>query len=154
MGSYTKLTYHIVFATKYRHAWISRDIQLRLYDYMGGIIRGLKGHAIQIGGVDDHVHLLAQLSPTIALADAIRDIKANSSKWISEISPTHREFEWQRGYGAFTVGHSQVESVKAYIQNQAQHHQSQSFQDEYLAFLNRHGIEFRMEYLFEDEIHV
>ena len=153
MGSFTQLTYHVVFATKYRRDSITDDIQERLYEYIGGTIRALKGHLIEIGGVRDHVHILARLAPTLAVSDVIRDVKANSSKWLSERSATHRTFEWQKGYGAFTVSYSQSPVVQKYIQGQKEHHRTHSFQDEYVAFLQRHSIEFRPEYLFEDEHH-
>lgn len=153
MGSFTQLTYHVVFATKYRRPSITGDIEKRLYEYMGGTIRALKGQLIQIGGVSDHVHLLVRLSPTLAVSDVIRDIKANSSKWLSEISTSHCEFEWQKGYGVFTVSYSQISVVQKYIHNQKEHHRTRSFQDEYVRFLQRHGIEFRPEFLFEDEHH-
>lgn len=153
MASFTQLTYHIVFATKHRRGSITDDVRERLYEYIGGTIRAIKGHLVEIGGVTDHVHILARLPPTLALSDVIRDTKANSSKWLSETFQSHRSFEWQKGYSAFTVSYSQIPDVQRYIQNQQEHHKKMSFQDEYIAFLKRHGIEFRPEYLFEDEHH-
>ena len=153
MGSFTQLTYHVVFATKYRRPSISDTIRERLYEYLGGTIRAKKGHLIEIGGVKDHVHILARLSPTRAVADVIRDVKANSSKWLNEQSDIVQEFEWQKGYGAFTVSYSQIPTVQDYIRRQEEHHRTKSFQEEYIEFLQRHGIEFRIEYLFEDEHH-
>jgi REP element-mobilizing transposase RayT len=153
MGSFTQLTYHIVYATKYRHPSIIPDIRERLYEYIGGIIRAKQGHLIEIGGVADHVHILAHLSASLAVADVVRDVKANSSHWMNELSEMKRTFEWQKGYGAFTVSYSQVPKVRAYIQNQEEHHRTRTFEEEYTDFLNRHGIAFRPEYLFEDEHH-
>jgi putative transposase len=153
MGSFTQLTYHVVFATKYRRPTITAAIQERLYEYIGGTLRAKKGQLIEIGGVKDHVHLLARLSPAIAVADVVRDIKANSSKWMNEQPAAAHTFEWQKGYGAFTVSYSQISAVEQYIQNQEEHHRTRSFQEEYIEFLKRHGIEFRLEYLFEDEHH-
>ena len=153
MGSFTQLTYHIVYATKFRHPSFVTELQERLYEYIGGTIRAKKGCLMEIGGIADHVHILAQLSATLPVADVVRDIKANSSRWMNEQSENKRPYEWQKGYGAFTVSYSQIEKVRAYIQNQEQHHRKQSFEDEYMAFLKRHGIEFRREYLFEDEHH-
>ncbi len=101
----------------------------------------------------DHVHILASLSASIAVAEVVRDIKANSSKWMHEQPETTQTFEWQKGYGAFTVSYSQIAVVEQYIRNQEVHHRTRSFQEEYIEFLNRHGIEFRSEYLFEDEHH-
>lgn len=153
MGSFTQLTYHVVFATKYRRPSITDAIQERLYEYIGGTIRARKGHLIRIGGMPDHIHILARLSPTLAIAEVIRDVKANSSKWMNDHTDVTRNFEWQKGYGAFTVSYSQIPDVEKYIQNQKEHHRTRTFQEEYVEFLKRHGIEFRMEYLFEDEHH-
>ena len=153
MGSYTNLTYHIVFATKYRRETINDSCRTRLYEYMGGIIRAQKGSLIEIGGVSDHVHILTNLSPTIAVANTIRDIKANSSAWMHQHAKVGRSFEWQKGYGAFTVSCSQVKVVAQYIQNQVAHHQRISFRDEYIAILKKHNIQFQPEYLFEREHH-
>lgn len=152
MGSFTRLTYHIVFATKYRKRTITEEIQARLYEYIGGTLRGKKGHLIDIGGVEDHVHLLAGLSPSLAVSDVIRDIKANSSKWMTEERQI-TGFEWQKGYGAFTVSYDRIDAIRKYIQNQKEHHKTKTFQEEYIDFLQRHGIEFRTEYLFEEEHH-
>jgi len=153
MGSFTQLTYHVVYATKYRRPSITDNIRERLYEYIGGIIRAKKGQLIEIGGISDHVHILTRLSPSIAVADVIRDVKANSSKWMNELPDSAATFEWQKGYGAFTVSHSLRETVQRYIQKQQEHHRKTSFQDEYTAFLERHGIPFQLEYLFEDEHH-
>ncbi len=153
MGSYTQLTYHVVFATKYRHPSILPEIRERLYEYIGGTIRAKKGILIEIGGVADHVHILTQLSASFAVADIVRDIKANSSRWMNEQSESKRSFEWQKGYGAFTVSYSRIPNVRGYIQKQEEHHKTVSFEHEYTDFLKRHGIAFRTEYLFEGEHH-
>jgi REP element-mobilizing transposase RayT len=150
MGSFTRLTYHIVFATKYRKRTIKEDLQQRLYKYIGGTLRGKKGHMIEIGGVEDHLHILAGLSPTLAVSDVIHDLKAATSKWMKEEGHIDR-FEWQKGYGAFTVSYDRIEAIRKYIRNQKEHHETKTFQEEYIDFLERHGIEFRLEYLFEDE---
>ena len=105
MGCFTQLTYQVVFATKYRRSTITDTIQERLYEYIGGTIRAKKGNLTEIGGGKDHVHILARLSPAIAVADVVRDIKANSSKWMNEQPESTETFEWQKGYGDF---HSQL----------------------------------------------
>jgi putative transposase len=153
VASFTQLTYHIVFATKYQRPTITKTVQERLYEYIGGTLRTKKGELIEIGGVPDHVHILARLSPLIAVSDLVRDVKANSSKWMNELDEVRDSFEWQKGYSAFTVSYSQIETVSNYIRNQEKHHRTLTFRDEYIAFLKRHGIEFRTEYLFEDEHH-
>ncbi len=126
MSTFTKLSYHIVFSTKYRCKSITDSSSERLYEYIGGIIRAKSGHLIEIGGVEDHVHLLANLSPTKSISDTIREIKANSSKWRNEFPDNTGRFEWQKGYGAFTVSYSQIESVRHYIRNQREHHRTKT----------------------------
>ena len=153
MSSFTQLNYHLVFGTKYRHHWIKNDIEEELYEYIGGIIRNLNGSLIEIGGVADHIHILARLSPALAVSDAIRKIKSGSSKWVSDLGGEYSQFSWQKGYSAFTVSYSHRELVKTYIMNQKEHHRQKSFAEEYIDFLKKHGIEFRMEWLFEDEHH-
>jgi|SRR5208282_6870223 len=153
MGStYTSLSYHIVFSTKYRKPYLTDTIRPEIYKYIGGIIANKHGHIIEIGGIADHIHILTSCAATIALADFIRDIKANSSKWIHEERRLH-DFQWQSGCGAFTVSCSQIEVVRLYICGQAEHHRKQSFEDEYRWFLRKHGIEFEEKYLFESEFH-
>lgn len=150
MGSFTCLTYHIVFSTKYRRPTINDDVQERLYEYMGGILRANKGHMIEIGGVADHVHILAGLSPSLAVSAVIRDVKASSSKWLTE-EMNVIQFKWQKGFGAFTVSHDRIDAARNYIRNQQEHHRTKTFQEEYIEFLERHHIDYRLEYLFEDE---
>jgi putative transposase len=153
VSTFTSLTYHLVFSTKYRRRSIDESIQEHLYEYIGGIIRGQDGSLTEIGGVEDHVHILANLSPTIAISDSVREIKANSSKWFNELPEASRRFQWQKGYAAFTVSQSQVDKVQAYIQNQPEHHRKQSFQEEFIEFLNRHNIRYDPRYVFETEHH-
>jgi putative transposase len=149
-NTYTNLLFHIVYSTKYRKPLIQPSWQDELYGYMGGIIRAEKGILLVAGGIEDHVHLLAKLPPTIAVSDMLRLIKANSSKWANE-RPDVSYFEWQAGYGAFSVSESNVPSVRKYIDSQEEHHRKQSFRDEYLALLRRHNIEFDERYVFEEE---
>ncbi len=151
MSTFTKLTYHVVFSTKYRQPLIQTPMQKRLYEYIGGIIRAQNGHLIEIGGIEDHIHLLANLSATKAISDSIREIKANTAKWNNELSDQKNRFEWQKGYGAFSVSYSQIESVRHYIQNQREHHQTKTFEEEYIKFLELHGITFERRHLFEGE---
>ncbi|MCI0705262.1 MAG: IS200/IS605 family transposase [Planctomycetia bacterium] len=146
--SYTCLHYHLVFSTKNRVPAISPEWEKRLWEYLGGIVRDLGGIPIQIGGVEDHVHLLVTLRQEPALKDVLRELKAGSSVWVHREFPEVREFEWQVGYGAFTVSHSNISAVKAYIANQREHHKKQSSKDEFRALLEKHGIAFKEEYLF------
>jgi REP element-mobilizing transposase RayT len=145
--SFTCLHYHVVFSTKDRQPQIDPAWAERLYGYIGGIIHHTGGTLLQAGGVSDHVHLLCSLSQRTALADVMRDIKANASRWIHETFPDHAAFSWQNGYGAFSVSHSAIESVTQYIANQAEHHRKMTFQEEFIALLKRHNIEFDSEYI-------
>jgi putative transposase len=151
MSSFTSFTYHVIFSTKYRHPSLAVDFRNRVWEYMGGIIREDKGSPIEIGGVSDHVHILAHLSSTIAASDVIRDVKASSSAWINDQRFVRGRFEWQVGYAGFTVSRSLVEAVRDYILNQEEHHRAKTFEEEYITFLERHGIQFERRYLFEKE---
>mgnify|MGYP003673541025 CR=1 FL=1 len=152
MSTFTNLLFHIVYSTKYRKRTIRPEWQDELYGYVGGIVRDQKGTLLKIGGVEDHVHLLAKLSPTIAVSDVLRKIKSNSSKWINERPDVSRTFEWQSGYAAFSVSESQSPSVSDYIGSQAEHHRKMTFEEEFLAILRKHNIEFDKRYVFEQEI--
>ena len=118
MGSYSQQTYHIVFGTKYRRQSIHAQLTDQLYEYIGGTIRSHKGHLIEIGGVEDHLHLLLGQPPTVAISDVVRLVKANSSKWVNENRDNKHfrnasdKFEWQIGFGAFTVSYSQIDVVR------------------------------------------
>ncbi|GAA4472793.1 IS200/IS605 family transposase [Novipirellula rosea] len=152
MSTFTNLLFHIVYSTKYRKRTIRLEWQDELYGYVGGIVRDQKGTLLKIGGVEDHVHLLAKLSPTIAISDVLRKIKSNSSKWINGRPDVSRMFEWQSGYAAFSVSESQSPSVSDYIASQAEHHRKMTFEEEFLAILRKHNIEFDTRYVFEQEI--
>jgi REP element-mobilizing transposase RayT len=129
-STYTNLLYHIIFSTKDRRPFINSDLRDGLHPYIGGIIRDLKGEPIEIGGVADHVHILANLPAAIALSDALRLIKTNSSKWAGEQDDLVRTFAWQTGFAAFTVSKSQIPVVRKYVCNQEQHHRRKTFKQE------------------------
>jgi putative transposase len=105
---------------------------------------------IAINGMPDHIHILLGLKPTMALSDLIRDIKANSSRFINDNHWMAGRFEWQHGFGAFSYSHSQLDTIVQYIKNQEEHHRTKTFREEYTEFLNRYAIDFKPEYLFED----
>lgn len=136
--SYTNLLFHIVFGTKARLPMITAEIRPRFHQYLGGVVRGLGGVALEINGITDHVHLLVKLKPTIQLSDFIRDLKSNSSSWAKENGIP--KFAWQRRYGAFTVSESQMKIVRKYIQNQEQHHKKFDFKSEFETMLLSNGI--------------
>jgi REP element-mobilizing transposase RayT len=147
--TFTCLHYHLVFSTKRREPLIAPDVRPRLWEYIGGTVRGLGGMPILTGGTADHVHLLATLRPTHALADFMRDLKAGTSSWVHDTFPDLKGFAWQPGYGAFTVSQSGVEAVKAYIAHQEEHHRKQTFQEEFREFLRNHEIPFEENRLWE-----
>jgi REP element-mobilizing transposase RayT len=145
--SYTSLIYHIVFGTKHCVPHIDKHLAPRLHAYMAGIIKNLRGLPICIGGVADHVHVLTILSQDYAVKDVLRDLKANSSRWVHQEYREAFDFKWQDGYSAFTVGIRGVPQVKAYINKQAEHHREVPFVEELKDFLETHGIPFDERYL-------
>lgn len=147
--SFTSLHCHIVFTTKNRTPSITAELQPRLYEYLGGILRAENSPLLAVGGMLDHVHLLVSFNKQRSVSDTLRVLKANSSKWIHEAFPAMSGFTWQAGYGAFAVSCSNLEAVERYIANQAEHHRTMSFQEEFAALLQRHGIEFDERQLWE-----
>jgi REP element-mobilizing transposase RayT len=144
--TFTNLLTHIVFSTKDRVSTIRPELKSDLHAYMGGIIRNLEGQALIVNGMADHVHLLVWLPPTVAIAEALRVLKANSSRWVHE-SQGRRTFAWQAGYGAFSVSHSNTSVVVKYIQEQEKHHRRISFQEEFLALLKKNNIAYDERYI-------
>ena len=149
-NTYTSLFYHFVFSTKNRQRWINTEIENRIWAYIGGIARKHKCTALQIGGIEDHLHSLI-LSPSIYSASQIaKFLKGESSKWIHEEFQNMRTFGWQDGYSAFSVSKSIVPKVVEYIKNQREHHKEKSFEEEYLELLKLHEIdEVNNKYLFD-----
>jgi REP element-mobilizing transposase RayT len=131
---------HCVFSTKERRRLINPELQQRLYPYLGGIARENKMKALSIGGVDDHVHALVSLPSTLSVSKAVQLRKGNSSKWIHQTFAEQRLFEWQAGYGAFSIAISGIDDTIKYIQSQQEHHRLHSFEDELIVFLDKHGI--------------
>jgi REP element-mobilizing transposase RayT len=140
---------HIVFSTKNREAFIDETLERPLYAYVGGILRENKGVLVAAGGMPDHVHLLVSMSRESAVSDLVRAIKANSSRWIHEGYPNLASFAWQVGYGAFSVSVSQLDVVKKYLAEQKTHHAKQSFQDEFRALLEKHGLSYDERYVWD-----
>ena len=148
-SSYTNLLYHIVFSTKERRPLITPTLQSELYPYIGGIIRNERGILLDIGGMPDHVHLVVRFRADVSVADMLRLIKANSSKWANERTDLTSVFAWQAGYGAFSVSESRLPTVRHYVQTQEEHHHKQTFQEEFVVLLKKHGIEYDERYLWE-----
>jgi putative transposase len=147
--SYVSSYFHCVFSTKERAKIITPSLQERLWPFLGGIARQNGMTPVIVGGMEDHVHILLSLPPTMAIAKAMQLIKGGSSKWIHETFPEQRLFAWQEKYGAFSVSVSQLETTTRYIRDQKEHHRERSFQEEFMALLKKHRIEFDERYLWD-----
>lgn len=143
--TYVSELVHVVFSTKGRQCLIPCDAQERLWSFPGGIARKNGFKTIAVGGISNHVHVLMSLPATIPLAKAVQLLKGGSSKWLNETPGRH--FEWQQGYGAFSLGISQQEQTVAYINSQAEHHKKRDFEDEFVAFLKKHNIDYDARYV-------
>lgn len=140
-NTYSNLFYHIVFSTKGRKNLVSPDIEARVWAYIGGIARNHEVIAVQVGGTENHVHVLVLAKPKIAPSQIVQWLKGELSKWIHDTFPGMKAFAWQDGFGVFSVSKSNVPDVVDYIKNQREHHTKQSFEDEYLAMLKLNGID-------------
>lgn len=149
-NTYTQIYIHVVFSVKGRQSLIQKNWKDELYKYISGIAKGKQQKVYAIGGVEDHIHILLSIKPNIALADLVREIKSNSSKWINEKSLVMGRFEWQAGFGAFSCSHSQLESVIVYINNQEEHHTKKNFKFEYLEMLQKWNVDFDEKYVFNE----
>lgn len=147
--SLSSILIHLIFSTKNREPFISTAIEQELHPYMAKIFRELKSPSLTIGGTDDHVHILFSLGRTIEVADLIQEVKTESSKWIKTKGQEFEDFHWQRGYGAFSIGQSQVATLKRYIAGQRIHHQRITFQEEYRKFLKSYGIDYDERYVWD-----
>ena len=143
--TYAQNVIHVVFSTKDRRKLMSADLRPRMWAYATGICNNLGILVHAVGGMEDHIHLLIQIPPTLAVAKAVLAIKSNSSRWANEEG---HKFAWQQGYGAFSVSSSLIPTVIHYIENQEAHHRKMSFDAEFLALLKKHGIEFDPKFVF------
>ena len=144
-STHTNLHFHIVFSTKDRFPFISPEWRERLHAYIGGIAKNLGAVPLAVGGISDHAHVLAGLKPTHRLDYFVRDIKADSCAFVRK--EFEKKFEWQKGYGAFTVSPLGIEGVRRYVMDQENHHKKQTFQQEYVDLLERSGTPYIAEYL-------
>jgi putative transposase len=147
--SYVSSYFHCVFSTKERRPLITSKLRERLWPFLGGIARQNKMKAVEIGGVEDHVHLLLSLPATIPISKAMQLIKGGSSKWVHEAFPNQQLFAWQEEYGAFSVSVSQLDKTIAYIRGQPEHHRKLTFQEEFLMLLKKHRVEYDERYLWK-----
>jgi len=148
--TYSQIYIHIIFAVKGRTCIILPERKDELYKYISGIVSNHQQKLIAINGMGDHIHILSDLKPKVTLSAFVRDIKANSSRFINEKKWIKGNFDWQHGFGAFSVSQSQLSVVINYIQNQESHHKTKSFKEEYIEFLKNYKIDFKPEYIFAD----
>jgi len=146
--TFVSLHVHLVFSTRLREPMIGKEWQPRLYGYTGGIVRNLKCVLLAAGGMPDHVHYLVGMHQSVAPADLLRTIKANSSAWVHETIGLP-SFAWQEGYGAFAVSKSSLEAAKNYINTQEEHHRTQTFKEELIKLLDKHEIPYDPRYVFD-----
>jgi len=148
-NTFSQIYIQTVFAVNGRLSLIQPEFKEELFKYITGIVRNQGQKLISINGMADHVHILIGLKPAMALADLVREIKADSTNFINKQKWVHGKFSWQEGYGAFSYGHSQLDTIIRYIQNQERHHRRSSFKNEYLTLLRKFDIAFEKKYVFE-----
>jgi REP element-mobilizing transposase RayT len=148
--TYSNLFIQTVFAVKYRNAVIDKKWRAKLHGVMGNLINEAGCKTYIVNGIEDHVHCLFSLKPSISISDVMKSVKAKSSKYVNDHGLTPQRFEWQIGFGAFSYHKSLVDTVYRYIQNQEAHHQKQSFKEEYISFLDEFEIDYDSQYLFQD----
>ena len=147
--SLSSILIHLIFSTKNREPFLTPEIETELYPYMASILKAVKSPALIINGTSDHVHTLLSLSRVVTIADLVEEVKTESSKWIKTKGREFNNFHWQNGYGAFSIGQSQVPAVKRYIARQKERHRRITFQDEYRKFLKLYGVEYDERYVWD-----
>jgi putative transposase len=147
--TFSQIYIQIVFAVKGRENLLLKPWRDEVFKYISGIIKGKEQKPIIVNGVSDHLHIFIGLIPSISISDLVRDIKSNSTNFINEHKFLKAKFSWQNGYGAFSYGHSQIDTVYQYIQRQEEHHHKKTFKEEYIEFLQKFQIEYNEKYLFD-----
>jgi REP element-mobilizing transposase RayT len=147
MTTYTQILYHIIFSTKNRQRVITRANREVLLKYIWGLIKNRNCHLFRINAVEDHIHILTSLHPTVSLSDLIKDIKISTNKFIKENNLFPRFENWQEGYAAFTISYDQKDKMIEYIKNQEEHHRKMTFQEECERFFKEYGIKYDKNYL-------
>ena len=140
---------HVIFSTKDRHPFLKPDSRPKLHAYLATVARNIGCEAYRVGGVADHVHLAIRLSRTVTIADLVQELNTSSSKWVKTQSPGLAAFAWQRGYGCFSVGPSDLDRLRAYIDDQENHHETRTFQEEFRMFLKKYGVEYDEAYVWD-----
>jgi putative transposase len=148
-GVFRQMYVQLVFAVRYRENLLTSSVRPRVFEYVSGIVSGLKHKSIIVNGYSDHIHILLGLHPSVTISDTVHDIKRATSVLINDNRLVPGHFSWQDGYGAFTYHHNQIDAVYKYILSQEKHHGSQTFKNEYISMLETNDIEYDSEYLFE-----
>jgi REP element-mobilizing transposase RayT len=147
--SLSKVFIHVVFSTKDREPWLNKALQPGLHAYLATVVRDMNAEAFRVGGTFDHVHVAATLPRTLTQADIVKRLKTASTHWLKRQHRNLAGFAWQRGYGIFSVGKSQVAALVNYIATQEEHHRARSFQDEYRSLLKRYDVEYEEKYVWD-----
>ncbi|MEA5556252.1 IS200/IS605 family transposase [Nodularia spumigena] len=147
--SLARLHVHLIFSTKHRLPVLDEAVRDPLHRYAAVVLKNLECQPILINSVEDHVHMLFELARTVAISEVVEDVKKFSSRWLKTQSGALSDFAWQAGYGAFAVSYSNLPEVRAYIADQREHHCTRTFQDEFRAFLTRHGVDFDERYVWD-----
>lgn len=147
--SISSILIHLVFSTKHREPYLTPKVEPELYAYLAAVFRECNSPALSINGTENHVHALFALSRTVTVADLVEEIKKRSSKWIKSKDQRFRNFQWQTGYGAFSIGQSNVAALKKYISDQKEHHRSKRIEEEYRSFLEKYDVELDERYLWD-----
>ena len=148
--SFAQIYLHIIFSTKQRRKYLqNKSLRDELHRYLGGTCRHLDSPSLAVGGIDDHVHILCRLSRAHSVSKLVRELKRESSKWIKIKDDQLSDFHWQDGYGAFSISPSHVRALRVYIANQEQHHQSESFQDEFRRVLKKYGVKYEERFVWD-----
>ena len=148
-NTFTQINIHAVFSVLGRENLLRKEIREELFKVMSGTMKGIGLFPLAVNGIEDHVHIFFELPPNVSVSKALQEIKANSSRWINDEGLIQSKFQWQKGFGAFTNSRSQRDNVIKYILNQEEHHAKCSFRDEYLDLLEKYGVEYNKNYLFE-----
>ncbi|HEY7915103.1 MAG TPA: IS200/IS605 family transposase [Blastocatellia bacterium] len=148
-GNQISLLIHFIWSTVGREPWIDPEWKDRLFSYIGGVLQNKNAKLLCAGGMPDHIHLYVSLPSTTTLAEIVNAMKANSSRWVHDSFPERREFAWQKGYGAFSISKSIETRLIEYMKNQQEHHRRRSFKEEFLKLLDRHGVEYNEQYLWD-----
>lgn len=147
--SLSRVYVHLIFSTKHRLPVLHDDVRESLHRYAATVLRNIDCPPVLINSVEDHIHILHELGRTISISDAVQNLKTSTSRWLKTQSGRLSDFAWQSGYGEFSVSRSNLDEVRAYIANQREHHRVTTFQDEFLAFLERHEVEYDARYVWD-----